>query len=117
MTLKEQDSRRSDGVTQSRREPFPDAEIRPVTGDRPASSHPQTQRMTVCLPTPLIERLRNAVYWTEDRTLARVIADAIEDAVTELEHSNGGAFPTRLAPLKAGRPQRRPSPAGSPPEQ
>jgi hypothetical protein len=68
------------------------------------------QRVTVFLSSPLVERLRNAVYWTGTRTLAQIIGDAVEDAVTELEHANGGAFPARLAPLKPGRP-RRPSPS------
>lgn len=115
MTLKSQDSRRRDGVAISRMDALPDAQIHRTNGGKPASSPPQTQRMTVCLPAPLIERLRNAVYWTEQRTLARIITDALEDAVTELEHSNGGTFPPRLAALKPGRPQRKPSPAASPP--
>ncbi len=74
------------------------------------------QRVTVFLPAPLLERLRNAVYWTERRPLAQIIADAVEDAVTELEHANGGAFPTRLAPLKPGRPRRNRTPARRPPK-
>jgi hypothetical protein len=117
MTLNAQHSHRRDDTALSRMDASPDARIRPVNGGKPASSHPQAQRMTVCLPASLIERLRNAVYWTEQRTLARIITDALEDAVTELEHSNGGTFPPRLAPLKPGRPQRRPSPVAAPPEQ
>lgn len=66
------------------------------------------QRITVFLPASLIERLRNAVYWTGTRPLAQIIGDAIEDAVTDMEQANGGAFPQRLAPLKPGRPRRRP---------
>ena len=77
----------------------------PVQPSRPSHN----QRVTVVLPTSLIERLRNAVYWTEHCTLARLVADAIDDAVTELEHANGGVFPTRLSPLKRGRPGRTPS--------
>lgn len=116
MTLKAQDPHRRDVADLSRIDPFPDTRMRRTSSGKPASSRPQKQRMTVLLPAPLIERLRNAVYWTEYRTLARIITDALEDAVTEMEHSNGGAFPTRLAPLKPGRPQRRPSQAASPPE-
>ena len=68
------------------------------------------RRVTVFLPASLLERLRNAVYWTERRPLARIIEDAVEEAVSELEQAHGGAFPTRLAPLKPGRPARaRPS--------
>lgn len=95
----------------------------PITGMNGAAKHPsptsrQKQRVTVFLPAPLIERLRNAVYWTQHRPLAQIIAHAIEEAVTEMEHANGGVFPPRLAPLKPGRPRRTrvsaPSPAPIP---
>jgi hypothetical protein len=68
------------------------------------------QRITILLPTTLIERLRNAIYWAEQCTMARVIAEAIHDAVAEMEHTNGGTFPPRLTPLKRGRPRRGPLP-------
>jgi hypothetical protein len=71
----------------------------------------QKQRVTVSLPTSLIERLRNAVYWTEDRPLAGLVAEAIEDIVTQMEEVNGGAFPQRVSPLKRGRRQGARSPA------
>jgi hypothetical protein len=66
--------------------------------------HPSKQRVTITLPVSLLERLRNAVYWTGHGTLARLIGDALEDAVAQLEQTNGGTFPIRLAPLKRGRP-------------
>ncbi len=71
----------------------------------------QRQRLTIFLPAALIDRLRNAVYWTEQRTMAQIIAEAVEDAVAALERANGGPFPARLAPLKPGRPRRRRAPA------
>jgi hypothetical protein len=79
----------------------------------PADS--RNQRVTIFLPTTLIERLRNAIYWTEQCPMARVIADAIHDAVAEMEHTNGGTFPPRLTPLKRGRPRRIPPPQRLPP--
>jgi hypothetical protein len=75
-----------------------------------ASADSHNQRVTIVLPTTLIERLRNAIYWTEQCTMARVIADAIHDVVAEMEHTNGGTFPPRLTPLKRGRPRRAPLP-------
>lgn len=72
------------------------------------------QRITVFLPLPLIERLRNAVYWTEGRPLAQIIAKAIDDAVTEMERANEGMFPQRLSALKPGRPRRSLHPPSSP---
>ena len=71
----------------------------------------EKQRITISLPKPLIEQLRNAVYWTEDRTLTRVITDALENAAAQLEHANGGPFPERIAPLKVGRRPRKQPPS------
>jgi hypothetical protein len=73
------------------------------------------QRITVFLPLPLIERLRNAVYWTEQRPLAQIIAEAIDDAVSEMEQANGGVFPPRLSALKPGRPRRSQTSSRFPP--
>ena len=73
----------------------------------------QKQQVTVSLPTGLIERLRNAVYWTGDRPLAVLVAEAIEDIVTQMEEVNGGAFPQRVSPLKRGRRQGERSPVHS----
>jgi hypothetical protein len=77
--------------------------------DPAGNGRPPSMRVTVMLPRTLIERLRNAVYWTGQSTLARLVTDAVEDVVVGLEQSNGGAFPPRLSPLKRGRPGRRPS--------
>ena len=73
----------------------------------------QNQRVTISLPMPLIERLRNAVYWTEDLPMAGLVAEAIKDIVTQMEEANGGAFPQRVSPLKRGRRQRKRSPVHS----
>lgn len=73
----------------------------PVVSLRPLSK----QKITFSLPTPLIERLRNAVYWTGNRPLASLVEEALEALVTEMEVINREAFPQRLSPLKAGRRQ------------
>lgn len=75
-------------------------------------SRPRKQRVTITLPLSLLERLRNAVYWTGHGPLARLICDALDDAVTHMEAANGQEFPQRLAPLKRGRPRtkNRPTP-------
>ena len=65
------------------------------------------QRVTITLPLSLLERLRNAVYWTGHGPLARLICDALDDAVTHMETTNGQPFPQRLAPLKRGRPRTK----------
>jgi hypothetical protein len=71
----------------------------------------EKQRITISLPKSLIEQLRNAVYWTENRTLTRVITDALENAAAQLEHANGGPYPERIAPLKVGRRPRQQPPS------
>ena len=73
----------------------------------PSGMQSRKQRVTITLPVALLERLRNAVYWTGHGTLARLIADALGDAVAQMEQANGQAFPQRLAPLKRGRPRSR----------
>ena len=78
----------------------------------PSRSSPK-QKITFSLPTPLIERLRNAVYWTGDRSLASLVEEALEALVTEMEEVNREAFPQRLSPLKAGRRQGKRSSAPS----
>ena len=62
--------------------------------------------LTISLPAALVERLRNAVYWTGDRPLASLVAEAIEDIVSQMEEVNEGAFPQRVSPLKRGRRPR-----------
>ena len=83
-----------------------------VNGSSHASpSNTSKQRVTITLPVALLERLRNAVYWTGHGPLARLIVDALDDAVTSMEQSNGQPFPQRLAPLKRGRPRTKSRPS------
>ena len=88
------------------------ANISLATNARP--SRPRKQRVTITLPLSLLERLRNAVYWTGHGPLARLICDALDDVVTHMENTNGQPFPQRLAPLKRGRPRTKSRPASVP---
>ncbi len=63
------------------------------------------QRMTVSLPTDLLERMRDAAYWTSGTTMAGLISSAIEDLLQNLESQNGRPFSPRLQDLKPGRPR------------
>jgi hypothetical protein len=63
------------------------------------------QRLTVTLPAQLLNRLRNAVYWTPTLTLAGVIESAVAAKLDHLETLNGEPFPTRNEELKGGRPR------------
>jgi hypothetical protein len=62
-------------------------------------------RLTVNLPSHLVEQMRDAVYWTPGLTLAWMIARAVRASLTELETVHQGPVPTRLKPLRAGRPR------------
>jgi len=66
---------------------------------------PKRQRMTVSLPTHLLERIRDAAYWTSGTTMAGLISSAIEDLLHGLEAQNGRPFSPRLQNLKPGRPR------------
>lgn len=70
-------------------------------------SRARKQRVTITLPQSLLERLRNAVYWTGHGPLARLISDALDEAVSQMEQANGQTFPQRLTPLKRGRPRTK----------
>jgi len=86
------------------------AELRggPVTNPtlvKEKSEGPRNVRLTVNLPSNLVEQMRDAVYWTPGLTLAWMIARAVRASLTELESVRQGPFPKRLRPLRAGRPR------------
>ncbi|MFO0774768.1 MAG: hypothetical protein U0172_08900 [Nitrospiraceae bacterium] len=64
-------------------------------------------RVTLNLPAPLLDRLRNTVYWTPGLTLTALIKGALQEAITDFETKQGHPFPTRLSELKSGRPRKR----------
>ena len=67
---------------------------------------PVKQRLTITLPADMLDRLRNAVYWTPYLTLAGFIETAVTAKLDEIEKQNGEPFPTRSQELKGGRPRR-----------
>lgn len=67
----------------------------------------QKPEVMVFLPAALIERLRVAEPWTGNRPLVDLVAEAIEDIVTQLEEVNGEAFPQHVSPLKREAMTRR----------
>lgn len=62
------------------------------------------QRITIHLSLDLIERVRNAVYWTPGLTIASMTEEALEKALLELEKKRNAPFPQRKEELKTGRP-------------
>jgi hypothetical protein len=65
----------------------------------------QRKRLTVSLSLELLERTRNAVYWTKGLTLARLLEQALAQCIEQREQLNGQPFPQRLEDLKGGRPR------------
>ena len=66
---------------------------------------PQTVRLTVSLPGDLVDRLRDAVYWSPSLTLAWLIAQSLRTSLAELESLRQSPFPKRTNALRAGRPR------------
>jgi hypothetical protein len=62
------------------------------------------ERLTIHVPTDLVERLRDAVYWTPGLTMAGLAEDALAKALEAMEKRNGGPFSKRAGKLKLGRP-------------
>ncbi|NSW58592.1 MAG: hypothetical protein HPY44_21480 [Armatimonadetes bacterium] len=75
------------------------ADTQPPAGEKTAK-----ERLTVHLPVDLIDRVKNAVYWTPGLTLAALAEDALRARVEGMEAERGEAFPARTEPLKGGRP-------------
>jgi hypothetical protein len=68
------------------------------------SSKQAKQRITVQISVDVIERIKNAVYWTPGLTLAALAEEAFAHAVNKLEKERGATFNTRKEELKTGRP-------------
>jgi hypothetical protein len=82
-------------------EPHP-AHVGETEQDRPC----EFSRFTTRIPTELMERTKNAVYWTPGETLASVIQKSISSYLDKLEKSNGGPFKQRESEIRPGRPLR-----------
>lgn len=69
----------------------------------PAKPEPK-ERMTVQIRQEVIERVKDAVYWTPGLTVAQLTEEALEAALAKLEKQKGEPFKKRKAELKPGRP-------------
>jgi len=77
----------------------PESHAEPMTSSRVIK-----ERLTVHLPIDLIDRVKNAVYWTPGLTLAGLAEEAFAKLVDKLEKERKEPFPQRKAELKGGRP-------------
>lgn len=64
------------------------------------------KRVTFHMPTDLIERTRNAVFWTSGATLAGLVEEAVAAHLDKLEKERGEPFPQRTGKIKTGRPMK-----------
>jgi hypothetical protein len=60
-------------------------------------------RVGVQLPAELIERARDAVYWTPGLTLNKLAEIALAQTLECLETLRGNPFPPRVGSLPVGR--------------
>ncbi|RMD98840.1 MAG: hypothetical protein D6812_12740 [Deltaproteobacteria bacterium] len=63
-------------------------------------------RITLNLPEPLVEKFRDAVFWTPGLTMSALAEQALARAIAALEAERGEPFPPRTARLSPGRPPR-----------
>lgn len=75
--------------------------------DRRSVSRVTRERLTVKVSAELIERLRDAVYWTRGTTITGVVQNCIADFVSRMEKEHGDKFPHRAAALRPGRPSKK----------
>jgi hypothetical protein len=73
-----------------------------------AATEPQKlegrERVTFQLPRAILDRARNAVFFSPELTLAGMVEEGLGKVLDKAEKANGGPFPPRSAKLKRGRP-------------
>lgn len=85
----------------SKPEPAPSNKPDPVES---AEDIIEKQRVTLTLSKSLIDKARNAVYWTPGLTLTALTEEALATALEQLEQNRGNKFPQREGELRPGRP-------------
>lgn len=61
-------------------------------------------KVTLRMSSSVLERAKNAVYWSHGLTLRSLIDHALEREVALLEKERGEPFPERSGELQPGRP-------------
>ena len=64
----------------------------------------QKERLTIHVSSQLVDRLRNAVYWTPGLTLAAIAEEGLARLVETMEKKRGEPFAQRKGAIKTGRP-------------
>ncbi len=100
MSLVKQPAPSHSTKSERRRTPAPSSRLH-ETGP----PQPRMVRLTVNLPADLVDRVRNAVYWSPSLKLSWLIAQSLRTSLAEMESSRLGPFPQRKNQLRAGRPR------------
>lgn len=100
MSLTDQPVSNNSAKKEHRRVPIPPSRLYET-----ALAQPRMVRLTVSLPGDLVDRVRNAVYWSPSLKLSWLIAQSLRTSLTERESSRQGPFPQRKNPIRAGRPR------------
>ena len=75
--------------------------------EMPIIAATKKERITLHLSNDLLERMKNAVYWTPGLTIAGLAEEALAYAVDKIERNNGEEFPSRReVKLRPGRPMK-----------
>ncbi len=102
------DGRGASGANASLSEKSGESQRRVRSEGKPEDRRPRSgkERLTVHVPRDVVERVKNAVYWTPGLTLARLSETALLAEVERLEQERGGAYPPRTEELRGGRPMK-----------
>lgn len=63
-------------------------------------------RITFYMSQKMVERAKNAVFWTPGLTLSSLAEQSLEHLIDKLEEKRGEPFPLREAELAKGRPSK-----------
>ena len=66
----------------------------------------QKTRVTFYLSKDMVEKAKNATFWTPGLTLSSLAEQALENAIDGMEVDRGEPFPPREAELSRGRPAK-----------
>jgi hypothetical protein len=64
-------------------------------------------QIAVRLAPELVQRMRDAAYFTPGETLTSIVERGATAEIDRLERERGEAFPRATAPVRRGRPVRR----------
>ena len=62
--------------------------------------------LSILLPSPLVEGVKDAVYWSPGLTLSELAEEAFTSAIEKRERARKEPFRPRHGKLKAGRPMK-----------